>query len=300
MRIATIDVGTNTCLFLVAEVGGGRMEPLHHDGRFVRLGEGVDAERRLRPAAVERLMGALRAFKAKAEEMGAAEVVIGATSASRDAANLAELQARVRDELGLEYRTLSGEEEALWSFRGACSAYDGLEAACVIDVGGGSTELVAGPVAGPPPRRVSIDVGSVRLTERFFGSLPPGAGEVEAAEAFAMEAFAGAALDPALPLLGSSGTTRALAQLAHPEAPLRPVPAVVVRLWRERLAGLSAEEVLALNPRALSGREDVFLAGVLVLDVVLQRFGFPAFRASPRGLRHGLALRWLAEHESAP
>lgn len=296
MRIATIDVGTNTCLLLVAEVGAGRMVPVYHEGRFVRLGEGVDAERRLRPAAMERVLNALRAYKAKADELGATEVIIGATSASRDAANLPELQARVRHELGLEYRTLSGEEEAIWSFRGACSAYASLQAASVIDIGGGSTEVVSGPVTGPPPQQVSVDVGSVRLTERFFSSLPPSPEELAAAEAFTVEAFAAASPDPSLPLLGSSGTTRALAQLVRPEAPGRAIPAAVVRLWRQRLAALSAEEVLALNPTVLSGRADVFLAGVLILDVVLQRFGIASMHASPRGLRHGLALRWLAEH----
>ena len=143
-RIATVDVGTNTALLLIGDVGDGRLDIVHEEDRYVRLGQGVDANRRLAPEAIGRVIAALTDYRARAEEFGADTVVIGATSASRDAQNLDELTARVRD-LGLDYQVIAGEVEALWTFRAACSAFPDLDAACVVDIGGGSTEIVTGP-----------------------------------------------------------------------------------------------------------------------------------------------------------
>ena len=226
-RIATIDVGTNTALLLVADVGEGRLEIVREADRYVRLGQGVDANRRLAPEAVARVVAALTDYKAVADELGAEAVVIGATSASRDAQNLDDLQGQAR-RLGLDYRVISGEEEALWSFRAACSAYPGLEAACVIDIGGGSTEVVTGPADAAEPHRRSVDMGSVRLTERCFPTLPPSAEAVEAAEEIVAEAFGGLGVDASLPLVGSSGTVRVLGALAQAEDPTAPVTAETV------------------------------------------------------------------------
>lgn len=292
-RIATVDIGTNTALLLVADVSEGAMTPVYEEDRYVRLGQDVDARRRLAPEAVERVLAALRAYKRKADELGATDFVIGATSASRDARNLGGLASRVRDELGVEYGLLSGDEEAIWSFRGACSAYPDLSAACVLDIGGGSTEIVAGPTGGEP-ERVSVDVGSVRLTERCFPTLPPSDEMAADAERTVADAFDGLRYDASLPLLGASGTTSALGRLANPITPDAPISAATVRAWRDRLLGLSAEDVLALNPAVLDGRADVYAAGVLILAAFMDRVGFDAVRPSPRGLRHGLVLRWMA------
>lgn len=292
-RIATVDVGTNTALLLVADVGDERLEVVREVDRYVRLGQGVDAHRRLAPEAMARVIAALTDYQALAYDLGAETVVIGATSASRDARNLDELAEQVR-RLGMEYRVISGEEEALWTFRAACSAYPDLDAVCVVDIGGGSTEVVVGRARAEEPTRTSVDIGSVRLTERCFSDLPPSSGAVERAEQMVAEAFDGLMVDASLPLLGSSGTVRVLGALARPEAPTAPVSAGAVRTWRDRLLGLSAAEVLALNPDLLAGRADVYAAGVLILNAFMQRFGFEAIHPSPRGLRHGLALRWMA------
>lgn len=292
-RIATIDVGTNTALLLVADVGDGHLEIVREADRYVRLGQGVDAHRRLAPEAIARVVAALTDYKAIADDLGAETVVIGATSASRDARNLDELTEQVRG-LDLDYRVISGREEALWTFRAACSAYPDLEAVCVIDIGGGSTEVVVGSPDDAEPERTSVDIGSVRLTERWLPDLPPSPEAIAAAEAMADEAFNALTVDASRPLLGSSGTVRVLGALARPDAPTAPVAAETVRAWRDKLLALSAAEVLALNPDLLAGRADVYAAGVLILDAFMQRFGFEAIRPSPRGLRHGLALRWMA------
>ncbi len=303
MIIATIDVGTNTALLLVAKVDAqGAMTPLHEVERFIRLGEGVDATGRITGAAMHRLCAALLAYRALAERYGAAHIHIGATSASRDAENQTDLVDVVRRETGLAYGILSGEEEAVLSFRGAVSAFDDLSGPCaVIDIGGGSTELVVGEAEGEVAFRCSLDVGSVRLTERFFAEQPPSPRAVEKADAFVRRVLGSvdAPLDDGIPLIGAAGTAVALALVHHGAGswsemgvPHATLSAADVHAWRERLLAMAFDAVQALNPAVMQGRADVFAAGVLLLDAVLRRYGLPACRVSPRSLRHGLALRF--------
>ena len=295
MRIATIDVGTNTILLLVADfTDGNRLAPVHDEERFVRLGEGVDASGVLTSAAMERVMAAMTDYADFATHLGAEIVSVAGTSASRDAANTPDLAARVRHDLGLDYEVISGESEALWAFRGALSAFPELPEACVLDVGGGSTELISGPAGDGSPERVSLEVGAVRLTERFFPTLPPAGSAVEDAAAAVHRHLESVRIRPGLPLIGAAGTVAALARLAAPEEPGRPLPASAVRSWRDRLLAMTADEVRALDPKLLSGRADVFAAGVLIVDAVMRHLGAELLLPSPRGLRHGLALRWLA------
>ena len=301
-RIATVDVGSNTVLLLVADVArDGSVTPVYEEDRFARLGEGVDRTGRLSDAAMERAMTALRAYREKADALGAEAVVIGATSASRDAANTPELARRVRDELGLDYRVIAGETEAELSFRGAASAFPQFPAVAVLDVGGGSAEIVRGTASGMDARR-SLNVGAVRLTERCFAEdgvrapvptpdqIAHAASTVDAAlDALDFDLSAGGR---PLPLLGASGTARTLGILAGAADPLAFIPAAELRAWRDRLLALTPADTLALSPGVMAGREDVFAAGVLVVERVVGRFGLAGLWPSPRGLRHGLALQW--------
>lgn len=306
MRIAAIDVGTNTALLLVADVvADGTLVSLGEVRRFIRLGEGVDATRRVGEAAMQRLRTALLDYKALAHDYGAEEIVVGATSASRDAENKADLVDFVHRETGLRYEILTGEEEATWSFRGALSALDGLDGLCaVIDIGGGSTEIVVGAAAGRITARHSLDVGSVRLTERFFSNQPPAVSEVERAEAFITRALAEAAipLDATIPLISAAETPLLLALVDQGvsswealESSDVTLSAGLVHRWRERLLAMTYDDVLALDPILMTGRTDVFPAAVLLFDIVLQHFGLTTCRVSPRSLRHGLALRFVEQ-----
>jgi exopolyphosphatase/guanosine-5'-triphosphate,3'-diphosphate pyrophosphatase len=313
MRIATVDVGTNTANFLVADITeDGILNPVFGEKKYIRLGKGLTASGRVDEAAMERLRAALVAYKGLAERYAADEVVVGATSASRDAANRDELIDFVDRETGLGYEILSGDEEATWTFLGAVSAFPGLEGSCaVLDIGGGSTEVVVGRARpGVIPEegitfRHSFDVGAVRMTERFFEHQPPARRDVEAAERYIDEVLGKAEvpLDGGLPLIGAAGTLVALAMVDRGIEEARTLEAqdTVLRAdevgaWRKRLLALSYEEVLALNPAALDGRADAIGAGVLILDVVLRRYGVDACRVSPRGIRHGLALRYWHRH----
>ena len=304
MKLATIDVGTNTALLLVAEWDGRRLVPLHDVQRFVRLGEGVDATGRVGDAAMQRLREALLAHRATAEAWGAERIVVGATSASRDAENQEELVDFVRRETGLDYEIISGEDEARWSFAAAVAAFPDLEGRCaVIDIGGGSTEIATGDAGrGTVAHRRSLQVGSVRLTERLFSSQPPLPDEIAVAERLIGKAMAeaGVALDGTMPFIGAAGTVVSLALLdrgvaSWDELGKKPVvlSADVVRAWRERLLSRSYDDVLALNPDVMAGRADVFPAGVLLLDTVMRWAGIASCHVSPWGLRHGLALRFF-------
>jgi exopolyphosphatase / guanosine-5'-triphosphate,3'-diphosphate pyrophosphatase len=292
MRIAAIDVGTNTVLLVVADVEDGRLTVVADEERFARLGQGVDGAGRLAPEAMDRVVDRLTAYRVTAEGLGAEQIVIGATSASRDASNVDTLIARVRDEVGLDYQVIAGETEAALSFRGALALMpdlaDGQEAA-VVDIGGGSTEVVAGRKGEAPSFRVSLDVGSVRVTERFFSQRPPRPEQVEAATAFVAEALARVpdGVAAVRPLVTVAGTAKVAARLVGATDTLA---AADVRAWRDRLLALTPDETLALDPALMTGRADVAAAGLLVLAAVLDRFGAERLRFSPAGLRHGLAL----------
>lgn len=316
MRIAAIDVGTNTAQLLVADVVDGAIHRKHVAERFVRLGEGVDATGRIGTAALDRLRATLSEHRSTAETLGAETFVVGATSASRDAANREEVVRVVREETGLPYEILSGDEEATWSFAAACAPFDDLTGDClVVDVGGGSTELVGGtdPSRHAPHaerairQRVSLDIGCIRLTERCFPSQPPDARAVTVADTAirnALDATPDLVLDGAAPpvVIGTAGTATALAHVvAGPESRFDPLngtgttlSAERIRHWRDVVLRCSIDEIRALHPEAMEGRADVFPVGVMILEAVLRHVGAQALRVSPYELRHGLLLRYLA------
>ena len=294
MRICAIDVGTNTVMSVVADVTAGRLEILADEERFARLGQGVDASGRLAPEAMDRVLDRLAGAVATAERLGAERVVIGATSASRDAANVGELQERVRAELDLDYRVISGAHEARLSFRGALALLPDLPTALVVDIGGGSTEAALGTRAGGVESRQSVDLGSVRLTERHFGDRPPPPDAIACAEADAGQSYAGIGFErpPDVPLVATGSVGRLVARLADAE---HEVPLQAVETWRDRLLGLTPAQALAVAPDALAGREDVAASALLLLASVLVRFRAESYVPTTGGLRHGLALEAVRE-----
>ena len=287
VRLCAIDVGTNTVMSVVADVADGRLTVVADEERFARLGQGVDASGRLAPEAMDRVLDRLGAAVATAERLGAERVVIGATSASRDAANVGDLQDRVRRELGLDYRVISGAQEAEASFRGALALLPAFDAALVVDIGGGSTEVARGTRAAGVTDRQSVDVGSVRLTERHFAERPPSPDAVARAQADAVRALAAVAFDKGdVPLVATGSVGRLVGRLVGAD----PVPAAAVQAWRDRLLALTPAQALAVAPDVLAGREDVAAAALLLLHAALARFGAGAYVPTDGGLRHGLAL----------
>src|ERR671935_920702 len=178
-RVAAVDLGTNSTRLLVADVENGRVRELERETRVTRLGEGVDARGRLLPLPIARVRNVLSDFRRQVESLGAERTLAIATSAIRDAENGEAFLGEIEWSYGFETRLLSGHDEALLMFRGVTAERVLRAGTVVVDVGGGSTELVAG---GPDGVRWhdSLDMGSVRLTERFLDSDPPREDELAA------------------------------------------------------------------------------------------------------------------------
>ena len=305
--IATIDVGTNTAHLLLAYVRPhGRIAPIRTDTRYVRLGQGVDVSGRAHTDALARLRETLVEFAATARGAGASSILAVGTSASRDIVDREGLVAFVREHAGIDYEIISGEEEALLTSLGAvsCLGLDSEVDTVVVDIGGGSTELTytrRRDGSTSLEAMTSLDIGSVRLTERCFEALPPSSESVDRAEALVHDALESAERPAGRKwvMIGAAGTIRALALLAAGEAAegsggreSTRLDRKVVRRWRDRLLALDYEQTLALNPTVLKGRADVMGAGVLILDRVIDYLDADACTVSPWGLRHGLALRY--------
>ncbi|HEX9005837.1 MAG TPA: Ppx/GppA family phosphatase, partial [Bacteroidota bacterium] len=173
VTVAAIDIGTNTVLLLVARVASdGLVVPLVYEQRIPRLGRGVDAARRLAADSMERVVSTLEEYQLLIRGHAPDAIAVFGTSAVRDASNRDALASLITRRTGYRLEVLSGAEEALLTYRGAISGIRGIAGATVVDIGGGSTEITSG-AAGEILGSASLDIGSVRLTERFFRRDPP-------------------------------------------------------------------------------------------------------------------------------
>ena len=299
MKIASIDIGTNTVLLLVANVNGsGEISTLAYEQRVPRLGKGVDVRKNLQPDSMHRVVEVLREYREIISQHHPDAVVVCGTSAVRDAVNRDEFAHLIARNTGLSLEILSGDDEALWTYRGAISGMPGIRRSTVIDIGGGSTEITIGE-GQRIERKVSLDIGSVRLTERLFRHDPPTPREVQGAidlvqgelsKVVGFE-FAGRTL------VGVAGTATTLAILAQGvrEFNIRAVTNVrltldTVRELVEKLRQMNSSAILQLSS-VMEGRADVITAGALILREVLIRFGFDEMIVSERGVRYGIVLR---------
>ena len=279
MRVAAVDLGTNTTRLLVADVRDGTVEELARQVEITGLGEGVDVRRRLLPLPIARVRNCLTGYRRTIEELKAERALAVGTSAVRDADNGEAFLGEVEWSYGFSTRLLSGEEEARLTFRGATldRAADGV---LVVDLGGGSTELVTGDEA------FSVDVGAVRLTERFDEDVEAIAGHVR----------------PLLPdlaprsAIGVAGTITSLAalDLDLPEYDRERVhghllSSAGLESQLERLAAMPLEErrrLPALDPK----RAPFIVAGATILREVLRHYGLHGIEASERDILDGVAL----------
>jgi exopolyphosphatase / guanosine-5'-triphosphate,3'-diphosphate pyrophosphatase len=297
--VAAIDIGTNTVLLLVARIAaGGTLVPVREMSRVPRLGAGVDAGKTLSLDAIARVIAVLNEFRAIASSHGAQRTIVCATSAVRDAANQDDFIRLVRHETGLHVEVLSGEEEALWSYHGAISGLPSPTQVLVLDIGGGSSEMIWGDAA-TITKRVSSNIGAVRLTERCFHNDPPSDAEIDSAVNvidMALATHTYTAL-PATRLVAVAGTPITLATLAlglqqfsqQAVAGYVMKRDVIEKLWVDLHRTPSAQ--IRKRSEVLEGRADVITAGTLILRRVMDRFGFDAVTVSDRGLRYGLVLR---------
>lgn len=301
--IASLDLGTNSTRLLVAGPGDGGLDTLDRRNTITRLGQGVSATGRLAPEAVERTLDCLRGYREVMDRHGVERVRVAATSAARDAANRDELFDAVEALVGARPELLSGDEEGRLSFRGATGDLDpALGPFAVIDIGGGSTEFSVGTTEAEGV--LSVDVGCVRLTERYIEHDPPLPEELTACisltDAYIEDVVREIpAVTEARTLVGLAGTITTVAAV---EIGLETYDRD--RVHHFTLSHGAAEDVfrtLATEPRAdrihnpglEEARADVIVAGCCVLVAVFRRLGFDEMVVSEADILDGLALTLL-------
>lgn len=307
MRVAAIDVGTNSTRLLVAEEQPGGFRSIDRRMVITRLGQGVDKARVLAPEALERTLRTIAEYAATCGELGVERIRVTGTSAVRDARNRDEFFEGVRKLTGTEAELLTGEQEARATFLGTLSDLSEQGTVVVVDIGGGSTELIVGE--GEPERLVSMDIGCVRLFEKYLESDPPGKEEIEALRAEVDDVLAGVkeelSVSAGARLIGVAGTVTQLATLKagvpvyDPDVTHHSVLSHGdVRSIARRLESLNygqRKRVKGLEP----GRADVIVSGAEILLGVMETFDLPEVLVSERDILDGLVLGLLQGQDSA-
>ncbi len=305
MRVGVVDIGTNSTRLLIADVEDGAIAELDRRSEVTRLGQGVDTSGRLAEEAMARVFATLDAYR---DALDAAAVPAQArvavlTSAARDAANGAEFTERVKRDYGLDARTIAGEEEARLTFAGATHGRDPADRTplLVVDIGGGSTELIVGAAGGEQPSfHASLNVGVVRQTERHLHGDPPPprelqrlADDVRATIETGVPAAIRAAAASAVGVAGTATSLAAIDQELDPYDPRRVHGYVLERAEVELLLARLAQMPLA-ERRTVRGlhpdRAPTIVAGAAILLEVLRAFELRRAEVSEHDLLHGVAL----------
>lgn len=306
---AAVDCGTNSVRLLVSRLeADGRLVELDRRLQLTRLGQGVDANGAFDPVALARTLDALADFGAQLDALKVPNRRVVATSAARDAADAAEFFTGARDRLGVEAEIISGAQEAWLSFSGAVAAFSGLaRPVLVIDIGGGSTELVVGH-GGELLSAISLDVGSVRVRERFLHSDPPTQTQISEASDYVNGLLDGSGIDfsEVATWVGVGGTVTSLSALVQGLNVYDRDAVHGSRIDRDELAAF-AEQLLASSveqvnqhPTMVPGRADVICAGALVCRLISDRLTVPLLVSEADildGLIENLVQTWLASRD---
>ncbi len=301
MVLSTIDIGTNTILMVTLQREPDRsVRVLGDEHAIARLGKGVDAARHILPETFDRVAGHLERYRAIAESLGSDRIVAFGTSALRDAANREEFIAAMRERTGITIGLLSGSEEAAHTFSGALFGFEiGDEDVAVLDIGGGSTEVALGR-GSRLVRGASVDVGAVRITERFLRTLPPRPDDLHAARSFARDALSGTApLPPGVKAVGVAGTVTTLAAMDAGMARFdgdalngTMLRRDAIERMTERLCTLGLDDIAA-TAGVHPDRADILPGGALILEEFVRMNDLPGIIVSTRGVRYGVAMHEL-------
>jgi exopolyphosphatase / guanosine-5'-triphosphate,3'-diphosphate pyrophosphatase len=305
-RLAGIDIGTLTCRLLIADIStNGRLSELRSERRILRLGEGVDQTGRLSVAAMDRVMQCLRDWRERIDASHVVATAAVATSAVRDAANRDEFLNRVKHETGFEVELISGEEEAKRTLLGIRSGLpDSVTDVLAIDIGGGSTEFI---LDRPGQRSLvrSIDIGVVRVCERLLRHDPPTDDEVrqvrEWVERETKSALADMGNYQAATFVGTAGTITSLAAMAQKLLTYEPARIHNYQLQLSTIQTLE-QTLLSCNkanrvglPGLEKGREEVIVAGAIIVRTIMETLGMSSVWVSDLGLREGVVLHLASQ-----
>ena len=298
-RVGAVDIGTNSTRLLVADVDDGRVADIERETRVTRLGEGVDERRRLLPVPIARVRNVLSDYRRTTELLGVDRTLAIATSAIRDAENGEAFLGEIEWSYGFATRLLSGHDEALMTYRGVTSERAVGEGTVIVDIGGGSTELIAGEPEGVRWHD-SLDIGSVRLTERFVHSDPPTGDELSACAAAVQALLAERVPDDfrecATAAIGVAGTITSIAALAlgldeydRERVHGSRLTADELSAQLNRLAAVPVAERRELRPLDPE-RAPVIVAGAVIAREALSFFGVAELEISERDILDGAAL----------
>ncbi len=301
MKVAAIDIGTLTCRLLIGDVDGqGPVKPVFSGRKILRLGEGVDQNKQLRPEAMTRVIEAIRQWKGIIEQHDVCAYTAVATSAVREARNREEFLQRVKQEAGVEVEVIDGQEEARRTLLGLRS---GLPASVGdilgLDIGGGSTEFIVSR-EGQDVQTISIDLGVVRLAERVLKSDPPTSSEIQEAEqlihSLTREALGALGDTFDLTFVGTAGTITSLAAIAQGLIVYDPNRVHNYTLKLEAIKNIE-QTILPRKIRERTGipglepgREEVIAAGTLILRCIMEELDKDQCRVSEYGLREGVLI----------
>lgn len=302
---SAIDIGTNSVLLLVAKKEKkGLIEPVHEELRLPRLGKGVDAQKVINEASTKRVIDVLLEYRSLLEESypESSKPVVTATSAVRDAYNREDFIKTVKEKTGYDIRLLSGKDEARWTAAGALSMIEkpknGRGEYLVLDIGGGSTEI-AHVRDQYMVDKYSFDMGSVRFTERFLKHDPPTEKEIEVCRTTIRKMFRDRFFhnNSYFKAVGVAGTVTSLAAIVMELDAYDPSEMNDVIIYRDEIQEVikkfidqRSDVMLNSFPNILKGRSDIFLAGLLILDGFMERFGRDELTVSTGGIRHGAIL----------
>lgn len=301
MRLAGIDIGTLTCRLLIADLPHrGRLKEVRSERRILRLGAGVDQTKQLSVVAMDRVLQCLKEWREMIDASHVDATAAVATSAVRDAENRDEFLDRVKREVGFEVELISGEEEARRTMLGIRSGLPpGLTDVLALDIGGGSTEFIlASPGENPVVR--SIDIGVVRLCERHLHHDPPTDGEVRQAREWVAREMKTAIADmgnyQTASFVGTAGTITSLAAMAQKLPAYEPAR---IHNYQLQLSAIQTLEQTLLSrnkvdrvglPGLEKGREEVIVAGAIIIRTVMETLGKSSVLVSDLGLREGILL----------
>ena len=301
IRLAGVDIGTLTCRLLIADLSpSGKLIEVRSARRILRLGEGVDQTKRLSIDAIERVLQCLKEWRARIDTAHVDAVAAVATSAVRDAANREEFLDRVKREAGFEVELISGEEEATRTMLGIRSGLpEGVTDVLALDIGGGSTEFI---IDRPGDNAVvrSIDIGVVRLCERLLHHDPPTDGEVQQAREWVARETKAAVAElgsyQTATFIGTAGTITSLAAMAQKLPTYEPARIHNYRLQLNTIQDL--EQTLLSRkktdrtdlPGLEKGREEVIVAGAIIIRTIMETLGMSEVLVSDLGLREGVLI----------
>lgn len=299
---ASIDIGTNTVLLLVADVKGKSLTVIEEQQRIPRLGAGVDEQGYFSDESIDRVISSLAEFRKileeKYPEIQPNQVLVTGTSAVRDAKNRNVLIDLAKFKTGFNINVLSGEEEAKYTFWGAQSVLDNTEGPkLVIDIGGGSTELAYGQ--NQLREHFSYDMGCVRFTERFLQNNPPKKLEIEQCRNAINETLKEYEFNipDQTALIGVAGTVTSLAfiEMGLSSYDSEQLSGYVIKRkditkYIEQFSRLTFDNIAQKYPEVMKGRGDIFLAGLLILDQFMKRYDFDKLITSTGGIRHGTLI----------